>query len=233
MINKKMETQKIYINKDKFIENILEDRKRHLNEIIDKLPSEELPFMEPHLRAIYFETYFLMAEGFYNASLVMCGIFLESLLKENLFMNKISDEKLEKMTFKQAIDMTRDMNLLTEQELKFFENKKNNLRNNYAHYNKMKLSEGFEFFAWKIPSGEIVPKIVSLLERTQKGEITEQEARQELMKGKPEVMTPKDLRPLSQTAKSEREKQFAPSIFSEIDKFAREYAKKYFKPIEK
>ncbi len=222
----------LFKDKEEFIENHLESLKKSLSENLDKLPNRELPFMEPHLRAIYFETYFLIAQGFYNSSLVLCGILLESLIKEKLFMDEISDEELEKMNFGQAIKKAKDKNLLSPDEINFLEIKRDNLRNPYAHYNKMKLSEGIYFPVWKIENP--VEKLISLQKRVNNGELTEAQARQELIKGqKPEFMSSKEFRPLSQTAKSEIERNNAPLVFLEIDKFTREFARKYFKPKEK
>jgi len=225
--------RKIYEDIDKAINEYLESMKKTLYENLPKLPNEELPFMEPHLRAIYFQAYYLMAMGFYNTSLVLCGILLENLVKEKLFMNEISDEELEKMNFGQAINKTKNMGLLSEEEIKFLESKKDSLRNPYVHYNKMKLSEGIYYPVWKIPSGEIVPKLIAPDKRVKDGEITEAEARPELINCiNPELMSSKELRPISQTAKSEMEKQFGPQIFCEVDKFTREFAVNHFEPKE-
>ena len=191
----------IFENKEEFIKNHLESLKKPLSENLNKLPNKELPFMEPHLRAMYFETYLLMAQGFYNSSLVLCGILLENLVKEKLFMDGISDKELENMNFGQAIKKAKDMNILTSEEINFLELKRDNLRNPYAHYNKMKLSEGIYFPVWKIENP--VEKLISLHERVNKGGLTEAQARQELIKGqKPEFMSSKEFRPLSQNAKS-------------------------------
>lgn len=228
-----METQKIYLDKEKFIETILKDRGKILNINIDKLPNEELPFMEPHLRALYFETYLLLSEGFYNASLVLCGILLENLVKEKLFIDGVSDEELEEMTFGQTITKCKNEGILNEDELNFLINKKEKLRNPYAHYNKMKLSEGVYFPVWKIENP--VEKLVALDKRVKAGELTEAQARQELIKGiNPEPMSSKEFRPIAHIAKNMLEEEgLALSIFLEINTLVREFAEKYFKPIEK
>lgn len=209
--------QKIYLDKEKFIENILKDRKNNLLESIGKLPNEELPFMEPHLRALYFETYFLLAEGFYNASLVLCGIFLENLAKEKLFIEKVKDEELESMNFGQTIKKCKEMGILEDNELNFLKKKKETLRNPYAHYNKIKLSRGIYFPTWKVP----IEKILS--NKVKQGE--------ELIKDtEPELISSKEFRPMAHLAKNKLEEEgFALSIFLEVDKFAREFAIKYFK----
>src|SRR3989344_4363668 len=183
----------IFTDKDKFIEQRLKDIKENLNKNLDSLPKEELPFMELHLRALYFQSYFLFAEGFYNASLVLCGILLENLVKEKLFMHGVKDEELENINFGQAIQKCEQMKLLSE-ELKFLKEKKEKLRNPYAHYNKMKLSEGIYYPVWKVKNP--VEKLISLHERVSKGELTEAEARQELIKGvSPTLMSSKEFRP--------------------------------------
>src|SRR3989344_3076705 len=111
--------QLIFGNKEKFIEEYLNDKREKLFENLNKLPNKELPFMEPHLRSLYFETYFLLAEGFYNASLVLMGILLETIVKEKLFIGGIKDEELEKMNFGKAL--TKIKPFISEDEFKFFE----------------------------------------------------------------------------------------------------------------
>jgi len=221
--------QLIFGNKEKFIEEYLNDKREKLFENLNKLPNKELPFMESHLRALYFQTYFLLAEGFYNASLVLMGILLETITKELLFMNDVTDSELEKINFYDAIKKCKERDLLIHEELNFLKNINIKLRDPYIHYNKMKLSEGTSFLGGKI--SDPVPKIISLLEKTWNGELTEEEARHELIKDvKFEPMTSKDFRPLAQMGKSEFEDKEAINIFLEVDKFTRGFAKKYFKP---
>jgi len=224
-----MTTNKFYLNKEELIGRELENMKVNLTKNLDKLPNEELPFMESHLRALYFQSYFLLAYGFNNASIVLDGILLESVTKEKLFMDGISDEKLEQMNFAQAIRKCKEMGILSESELVFLEEKNKLIRNPYAHYNQFKISEGIYFPTWKIENP--VEKLISLQERVNKGELTEVQARQELIKGvKPELMSSKEFRPLGQIVKSEKEKIDSIDIFLEIDKFIRKFAEKYFKP---
>ena|SRR3989344_8293229 len=221
--------QLIFGNKEKFIEEYLNDKREKLFENLNKLPNKELPFMESHLRALYFQTYFLLAEGFYNVALVLMGILLETLTKERLFMNSVTDANLEKMNFYGAIKECKERELLTSEELNFLKTINIELRDPYIHYNKMKLSEGASFLGGKIINP--VGKIISLLEKTLKGELTDKEAKKELIKDvKFEPMTSKDFRPLAQMGKSEFENKEAINIFLEVDKFTREFAKKYFKP---
>ena len=108
------EKRKFHENKDKLIETELENIKKRLSENLDKLPNEELPFMEPYLRALYFETFFLFAYGFYNAALVLCGILLESITKEKLNIEGILDEELEEMNFGRAINKCKDRGILEQ-----------------------------------------------------------------------------------------------------------------------
>ena len=225
------ENRPLWEDRNKFIQNHLETIKKSLSENLSKMPNKDLPFMEQHLRALYFEAYFLMAQGFYNSGLVLCGILLESIVKEKLFMEGVSDEDLEKLDLGKSIQKARDLKVLPDEELSFFDKKRDTLRNPYAHFNKMKLSEGIYFPTWKIPSDQIVPKLIELDTRVKKGELTEAQARQELIKGiKPELMSSKEMRLIAHIAKNQMEKEYAPSIFSEIDKFIREFSEKYFKP---
>src|SRR3989344_2164921 len=222
-IMKNDEKRKLYEDKKKFIGLEIEDVRKKLESNLDKLPNEELPFMEPHLRGLYFETYFLLANGFYNASLVLCGILLESIIKEKLFIDGTKDEDLEKINFGVALNKIKLF--ISDEEFKFLDDRKLRLRNPYAHYNKMKLSEGIYFPAWTIENP--VQKLIALQERVNKGELTEAQARQELIKGvEPELMSSKEFRPISQIAKCEKEKSQVTDIFSKIDVFIREFTEK-------
>ena len=226
----KDEKIKLYKDKKKFIELEIENIRKKLEYNLDKLPNEELPFMEPHLRVLYFETYFLLAKGFYNASLVLCGILLENLIKEKLFNENISDEKLENMNFGQSIVKAEKLKTLNKDEINFLEEKKKVIRNPYAHYNKIKLSKGIYFPMWKIDNP--VEKLVALGGKVKRGELTESQARQELIRGiKPELMSSKEFRPIAHLAKNKLEEDgFALSMFLEVDKFTRKFAENYFKP---
>jgi len=190
------EDRKIYPDKEKFIESELDRIKNSLSKMLDKLPNKELPFMEPHLRALYFETYFLLAQEFYNSSLVLMGILLENFAKEKLLMEGTSYEELEKMTFGEVIKKCRQNGILDAEELSFLEKKKNTLRDPYAHHNIMKISKGIYF-----PTGKInnpAEKIIELLKRVEKRELTESQARQELMKGiKLKLMSSKEFPPMA------------------------------------
>ena len=221
------EEQKIYLDKEKLIENELANTREIMSKTLDKLPNKELPFMEPHLRSLYFETYFLLAKGFYNASLVLMGILLENVIKEKLFMEGTKDEELEKINFGVALNKIKLF--ISDEEFKFLDDRKLRLRNPYAHYNKMKLSEGIYFPVWKVENP--VQKLIALQERVNKGELAEAQARQELIKGvEPKLMSSKEFRPISQIAKSEKEKSQITNVFLGIDRFVREFAEKYFKP---
>src|SRR3989344_1839931 len=94
---------KIFNDKEKYVDRILVDLKKNVEKNLENLPNEELPIMENHLRALYFETYFLLVLGFFNASLILCGVLLESLAKEKLHMAGISDEEIETFTLETTI----------------------------------------------------------------------------------------------------------------------------------
>jgi hypothetical protein len=206
----------------------LEQTKKNLSENLNKLPNEELPFMEPHLRSIYYQSYFLLAYGFYNASIILCGILLESITKERLFNEGVTDKELEGMYFASAINECERREILSLEEIIFLRDKKDKVRNPYVHYNQIKLTEGKFVVSWKIK--DPVKKLLALGERVKTGEITEEQARKELIKGiEPELIDSTSLRPVAQTVKGEEDKENAFFIFEEVDKFVRKFAEKYFK----
>lgn len=195
---------------------------------LQNLPNEEIPLMESHLRALYFQTYYLLALGFYNASLVLCGILLESLTKEKLHIEGVSDENIEKMDFRESI--IKSKNILNSDEISFLESKKNDLRNPYTHYNMMKLSKGIYYPTFEIKNVNIVEKLKELHGLVKQGKLTEAQARQKLIEGiSPVLKSSKEFRPIAQLAKSQIEEEgYALKTFLEVDKFVRDFSEKYF-----
>lgn len=217
------------MDKEKWIEGELERMKNTLSKNVDKLPRENLPFMEPHLMSLYYQSYLLLAHGFYNASIVLCAVFLESLTKERLFNDGITDEELEKMEFGPAISECEKRKLLSSKEISFLRNKKDKVRNPYLHYNQVNLTKGKYFDAYKVANP--VEKLIELDKRVRKWDITEQEAQKELIQGlRPEPMDSTTFRPLAEIVKSQEDEKNAFEIFMESDIFIREFAKKYFQP---
>jgi len=118
------------MEKEERIKIELEQTEKNLSENLYRLPQEELPFMEPHLRSIYYQAYFLLAYGFYNASIILCGILLESITKEKLFIQGIKDEELEGMNFGDTIRKCKSMEILDETELNFLRDEKDKCNKN-------------------------------------------------------------------------------------------------------
>lgn len=217
-------------NKEKFIKLQLEALKKSINENLDKLPNKELPFMEPHLRSLYFQAYFLLLYGLDNASIVLCGILLENIVKEKLFNEGIADEDLEKMNFGQVIKECETRKNLTKKELDFLKDKKEKLRNPYSHYNLMKLTDGKFVPICNIPLDEVI-KLNALVK---KGILTEEEARNKLCGSKTfRFSDSKEFRALAQIVKGEEDKKIVIPTFLEVDRFIRNFAKKYFDPSNK
>jgi len=216
---------KIFENKNKFMGEELTRIKDIMSKTLDQLPNKELPFMENHLRSLYFQAYFLIVYGFYNASLVICGILLENIAKERLFNNGMVDIELEKLNFGQTISECAKRKILTPKELTFLMTKKTELRNPYAHHNKIKLTAGKYLPIKKIHS----VKLMELVKMVGAGKLTPKQFRSELIKGEQtKLMDSRELRPLAQIIKGEEDKKNALPIFLEIDKFTRNFAKKYF-----
>lgn len=215
----------MFEDKYKLIEQELIKVKKNLEVNLDKLPKEDLPFIEPHLVALYFQTYFLTAHGFHNPGLIMCGVLLEALVKQRLYESGISDNKIEKMDFGKAITECEKMKILGKEEIEFLRNKKDKLRNPYLHYNQIKLTEKIQ-----VPLGQIpLDKLKEFILKVSKGELTEQEARNQIFKNSnPKLKSSKEFRPLGQVIKSQIDEEIAIPTFLEIDNFLRSFCKKYF-----
>jgi hypothetical protein len=216
------------MDKEERIKIELEQTKKNLSENLDRLPKEDLPFMEPHLRSIYYQIYFLIAYGFYDASIVLVGIFLESITKEKLFIGGVLDEKLENMDFGSAISECKRRKSLSSEEITFLQEKKEKIRNPYLHNNQIKIAEGKEVVGWEIK--DPVNKLINLMERVRGVEITEEQARKELIKDTPpKLLNSRTFRPAAHIIRCEEVKEKSFNIFLEIDKFVRAFAIKYFK----
>jgi len=173
--------------------------------------------MEPHLRALYFETYIITMLGFDNASLIMQGVLLEALVKDYIFMKEGKDFEEE---FGPAIKKCETCKYLNEEEIKFLRTFKNNIRNQYQHVDIKKISKGIKLKAWKIPIDNVlnVEKFHETLEKISRGEM------------KSQFVGYDELRPSGFLVKTVLDKKRALAQFLETDKFVRGFAEKYFKP---
>jgi hypothetical protein len=56
-----------------------------------QLKTTELPHMEPRLRQAYMDTFCITMMGFWNISIIMQGVLLETLVKEIIFAKEKKD----------------------------------------------------------------------------------------------------------------------------------------------
>lgn len=74
------------MNPEKFLKGFISALQQSASENISKMPSlDNLPFMEPHLLALYHETYYMTLLGLHNVSIIMQGVLLEALVKEIIY----------------------------------------------------------------------------------------------------------------------------------------------------
>lgn len=201
----------------KYLEMLLGNLEKTALKRLEMLPNpHEIPFMEPHLRALYFETYNLTAFGFNNASLVMQGVLLEAFVKEVIYYKEGKDFKGE---FGPAIQRCDEKEYLGPKEIDFLRRFKNNIRNRYQHTDIEEISAGIKFPAWKVRPEDVLDKdkITAIKKKIREGTL------------KPEFLGRDELRPLGFLAKSKVDEMAIPQ-FMETDKFVRAMAEKHFKP---
>ncbi|MFO7872819.1 MAG: hypothetical protein R6U26_04280 [Candidatus Undinarchaeales archaeon] len=201
-------------NKEKFVKNTLNAFRKQAEERLSSLPPlNNLPFMVPRLRQLYFEMYYVTLIGLNNVSIIMQGVFLEALVKEIIYVN---EEEEFKKPFGPAITHCEEQGYLEENNLKFLRKFKNKIRNVYQHIDIEKLSRGIKYPAQiiKFEDPEDVKKKIKKI-------------RKEGMK--PDTLIGyEELRPIGLIAKNMIEKKEALTLFKKVDEFARELSEKHF-----
>ena len=90
----------------------------------------DLPHMEPRLRQAYMDTYCVTMMGFWNVSIIMQGVLLETLVKEIIYAKEKKDFR---KAFGYAINRCEKKGYLTDVEIKFLRGFKDQIRNPYQH----------------------------------------------------------------------------------------------------
>lgn len=202
---------------NQFIQAFLASLEQQAKHNISRMPPlDNLPHMEPHLRQLYLETYYVTLVGLHNVSIVMQGVLLEALVKEVIFENERRDFQ---EPFGPAIRRCEKNGYLTGDEIKFLDDFKDGIRNLYQHVDIKKLTENMYVGAWKIKIDSKDPggSIIKALEEIRKG-----------IRGLPELITYDDLRPVGAIIKEGIDKRRSLPLFIKVDDFVRTLCKKYF-----
>lgn len=218
-----LKERKIYFDPKKDVDDWFAREKDYIVDRLGKLPSDDLSiYAEPRLRKLYHETYFLVSLGMHNASIVMCGVLLEALLKEVIYNKagkELSDIVGEKnANLGRAINFCYYKRYITENDQIWLKEVKDDIRNKYLHSNVGTISKGAVFEVWSI-FHKTPEELLSILQDIRSGKI-------ELPP--PKLMTGDDLRVISDIAKGQIDEKRSLPFFLEVDKFVREIIKKHF-----
>ena len=112
-----------------------------------QLNTTELPHMEPRLRQAYMDTFCITMMGFWNISIIMQGVLLETLVKEIIFAKEKKDFR---GAFGDAIDRCEKKGYLEDTEISFLKRFKDEIRNPYQHIDIKKIVGKEKVTAWKI-----------------------------------------------------------------------------------
>jgi len=155
--------------------------------------------------------------GFWNVSIIMQGVLLETLVKEIIFAKEKKDFQ---KPFGDAIDRCEEKGYLTDVEIKFLKRFKDEIRNPYQHVDVKKVVGERKVRAWPIPleKGKVGESLLKGIEKVFKGEA-----------GPGELVGYKDLRPVGTVIKETIDKQRALPLFLHIEKFVRDLSTKHFK----
>lgn len=203
---------KIYEDPESAVEDFFKSTKNLAIERLGKLPKEQLPPCEPRIRALYFETYYLVSLAFHNASIVMCGVLLEALLKDILYFKEEFDKEIE---FFDAIEKCKGAGYIMEEEASWLHEVRTEIRNLYVHFNVGEIAKsaakmfGIEgevldvgFRGWDL--------------NLETGEITEK------------IFYGDELRSIYLLAKVRIDEKRSTPLFLEVDKFTRDMCKRHF-----
>jgi len=217
--------RKIYFDPEKAVDDWFKKEREYIVNRMKRLPSEDLSvYAEPRIRKLYHETYFLVSLGMHNASIVMCGVLLEALLKEVIFHKKnkeLSDYVGErKADFGNAINFCKRERYVTRNEEEWLVYVKNEIRNKYLHSNVGSIAKGIVFEVWPIPHKD-AKELLTVIQDIRSGKIK---------LPPPKLMTGDDFRPIADIAKGQIDTERSLPLFLEVERFVREMVKRHFEP---
>ena len=205
-----------------FLKNRIETIKQQWVENVRKtiffrVHAFDLPHMEPRLRQAYMDTYCVTMMGFWNVSIIMQGVLLETLVKEIIYAKEKKDFR---KAFGYAINRCEKKGYLTDVEIKFLRGFKDQIRNLYQHVDVKKIVGKSKVRGWKIPleKGKVGESLLKGIKKVKKGEV-----------GPGELVGYKDLRPVGTVIKGTIDKQRALPLFLHVEKFVRGLSTKHFK----
>lgn len=216
---------KIYTDPERQVDDWFRNNRAGIVERLKKLPSDNLSiYAEPRVRALYGQTYMILTLGFYNATIVMCGILLEAMLKEVIYFKERKDftEIVGESSadLGHAISFCKETGYITENEANWLQSVKDRIRNPYLHSNVDKITKDIGVLGSEIRFSNPA----ELLEKLRL--ITE--GKQELRQGK--IMTVDDLRAIGDIVKWGIDEKTAMPLFLEVDGFVRVMIKRHFEP---
>ncbi|MDH5389829.1 MAG: hypothetical protein OEY39_01100 [Candidatus Bathyarchaeota archaeon] len=176
-----------------------------------------LPHMEPQLRQVYMDTYFITMMGFWNVSIIMQGVLLETLVKEIIFAK---EKKEFQKPFGDAIDRCEKKGYLSDEEIRFLRRFKDEIRNPYQHVDVKKIVGESKVRAWKISlkKGKVAESLLKGVEK-----VFREDA------GHGELKGYEDMRPVGVVIKDEIDRRLALPLFGQVEKLVRSLSTKHFK----
>lgn len=177
----------------------------------------DLPHMEPRLRQAYMDTYCVTMMGFWNVSIIMQGVLLETLVKEIIFAKEKKDFRKD---FGQAIGRCEEKGYLTDVEIKFLRRFKDEIRNPYQHVDVKKIVGERRVPAWPIPleKGKVGESLLKGIEKVLKGEA-----------GRGELTSYENMRAVGVAIKGTIDERLALPLFCLVERFVRGLSTKHFK----
>jgi len=181
-----------------------------------QLNTSDLPHMEPRLRQTYMDTFCVTMMGFWNVSIIMQGVLLETLVKEIIFAKEKKDFQ---RPFGDAINRCEKKGYLEAAEISFLKRFKDEIRNTYQHVDIKKIVGKEKVTAWRIPleKGKEAESILKGIKKIHKKEF-----------GHGELKGYEDVRAVGILIKGEKDKKLALPLFCQVEEFVRKLSEKHF-----
>ena len=181
-----------------------------------QLNTSNIPHMEPRLMQAYMDTFCVTMMGFWNVSIIMQGILLETLVKEIIFAKEKKDFQ---NPFGPAIQRCADEGYLEDEEINFLKRFKDEIRNPYQHVDIKKIVGEKKIPTWIIPieKGKEAELILKGIENFHKQKL-----------GPSELKGYEDLRAVGIVLKGEKDRKLALPLFCQVEEFVRKISEKHF-----
>jgi len=195
--------------------------KRHAEEVFPLLrpPLYQSDLGNPRLFFLYEDCYYTLLIGRYNASIILMGVLLETLMKERIWLRLGIDFR---RSYGYCLRKIESEGLMEAKDIYFLRKFKDEVRNPYVHADESQILEGVFVPVYPLQfEGEFsLEKLEEGFERVRSGQ------------QKPKFLPASEVPAIRSVAKQEFDRRRAIGLFNRVYDFLLATKIKYFKPKE-